>query len=156
MTRLTVWSAVAAVMLTLGLAYGACSEGDDGGVPATATSGASEGTTVAIVMSEWTLRGEEDGALSAAAGDVTFEVENIGLSPHELAVIKTELDPAALPVADTVVDEEAAGELMGRTDPIGESGDATLTLDLEAGTYALICNIATHYDLGMHAQLVVE
>jgi len=94
---------------------------------------------------------------AAQAGEVTFEVHNEGEVSHEFAIIKADTDSADLPVSGTAVDEEAAGELIGRVDQFAGGGEIEVhTFELEAGTYALICNIAGHYEQGMQAQLVVE
>ncbi len=90
------------------------------------------------------------------AGAVTFNASNVGAIPHELVIIKTDSPVDQLPVADAKVDEGAAGEEIGEI----EEFDAGLTLagtfELEAGAYALICNIAGHYEGGMFVEFTVE
>ena len=94
---------------------------------------------------------------SAPAGSVTFNVSNIGGVIHNFRVIKTELDPAALPVSqdDFAVDETAVDVVGELTEmDIGITND--LTVDLEAGAYVLICNVPGHYQSGMHTAFTVE
>jgi uncharacterized cupredoxin-like copper-binding protein len=55
-----------------------------------------------------------------------------------------------------MVDIEAAGELIGEIESIGAGDIEVLNVMLDAGNYALICNIAGHYEQGMHASFVVE
>lgn len=116
-----------------------------------------EGTTLGISLDEWTITAEGGGALSTVqAGEVAFEVHNDGDIPHELVIIKTETDPAQFPASGGKVDEEGVGELIGEVEefPAGEVDEGTF--GLSAGTYALICNVAAHYEQGMYAQLIVE
>ena len=54
------------------------------------------------------------------------------------------------------MDEEAAGGLIARTPLMGGATVETLTADLSPGTYVLICNVASHYESGMFARLVVR
>ena len=94
---------------------------------------------------------------ASAAGPTTFAISNEGLLIHNLRVIRTDLDADALPLdpSGSLVDEDqvnvvaSVAELTG-----GES--AELAVDLEAGSYVLICNIAGHYAAGMHTGFTVE
>jgi FtsP/CotA-like multicopper oxidase with cupredoxin domain len=127
--------------------------------PPTSTpgGGGTPSATLDLEMSEWKIAGAGGGAIpSAAAGSVEVSARNRGAAPHQLVVIKTDTDPADLPIAGTQVDEAAAGDVIGKIDIInpGALGSGTFTLD--AGAYALICNVPTHYQLGMHASLTVQ
>ncbi|HEV8574046.1 MAG TPA: hypothetical protein VGR43_04990 [Dehalococcoidia bacterium] len=156
------------VLLTLGallglLVFAACGDDDGGGDGATtAPTTATEGTEVDVELQEFSVL---PGVDSVEAGEVTFNVENTGPDDvHEFVVIKTDLDPDALPtVDDGSVDEEGAGiEVIGEIEdiPVGET--QSVTLDLEAGSYALICNIfdetenEAHYAEGMRTAFTVE
>ncbi|MBI4570393.1 MAG: hypothetical protein HY723_00450 [Chloroflexi bacterium] len=139
----------------------ACGGGKDGSDQPTATTAASEtpvdgATATQITLNDWSITGEGGGPLSAQAGEVAFEIENVGAQPHEFVVIATDTDPADLPVDAGLVDEGAAGVLIGRTPLIGAGNSDVLRLELEAGTYAVICNVLTHYELGMYTSLTVE
>ncbi len=86
---------------------------------------------------------------SVSAGQVVFNVKNAGTVVHELVVIKTTLAADQIP-AD--IDEPGKVHEEGSK---GESGDveagktASFTLNLDPGTYVLICNEAGHYAIGM-------
>jgi uncharacterized cupredoxin-like copper-binding protein len=54
------------------------------------------------------------------------------------------------------VDEDAVGELIGEVEDFPGGETETGTFGLQPGTYALICNVAGHYEQGMYAQLTVE
>lgn len=90
-------------------------------------------------------------------GKVTFEVTNGSKdNVHEMIVIK--LDPVGKPLAyiddQERVDEEKVNDRgeVSELDP-GKSG--TLTLDLDAGDYLLICNVPGHFAAGMWSELKV-
>ncbi len=95
---------------------------------------------------------------SAAAGGVTFDTSNEGEIEHELVVIKTDTPADQLPVTGGKVDEDAIGETIGEIEPedLPAGGQAAATFDLEAGDYALICNVTGHYEGGMYAAFTVE
>lgn len=137
---------VAATLLA-GLALTACGNGE---------------ATVDVTLQEFSIIPSQD---SVSAGEVTFEVENTGPEDvHEFVVIKTDLAPDALPTdEDGVVDEEGGGmEVIDEIEdiPVGET--QSLTVDLDAGNYALICNIwdedeqEAHYQEGMLTAFTVE
>ena len=53
-----------------------------------------------------------------------------------------------------IVDEEGQGvEHVDEVEDIAPNSDATLTVDLAAGSYVVICNLPAHYQQGMHAAL---
>jgi len=112
---------------------------------------------VHISLTEWAITGEDGAAIpSVAAGEVTFEVHNDGDTIHELVIIKTDTDPADLPVESGKVDEEAAGEFIGEVEEFAAGLIEIGTFDLEPGNYALVCNIPGHYEQEMFAQLTVQ
>ncbi len=90
------------------------------------------------------------------AGSVTFNTNNVGAIPHELAIIKTDTPVDELPVADAMVDEGEVGGMVSRIDQFDAGLTVAETFELEAGAYALICNIPGHYDGGMFAEFTVE
>ena len=168
MNRTSRWIPLLGVfVLSIALVLGvACGNDDDEEVEPTPSEPAAtqapattpeEGTTVVINLDEWTVTGAEGAAIpSVPAGEVTFEVHNDGEIPHELVIIKTETDPATFPVSGGKVDEDAVGELIGEVEDFPGGETETGTFGLQPGAYALICNVAAHYEQGMYAQLVVE
>jgi hypothetical protein len=138
----------------------ACGDDDDGGGGAT-TSAAGGGTAVSVELNEFTVTIDPD---SVPAGEIEFSVENIGGETHEFVVVKTDLAEDALPTApDGSFDEEGEGvEVVDEIEDIASKTTQTLTVDLEAGAYVLVCNIVdetegeSHYAEGMHTSLTVE
>jgi len=123
----------------------------------TPSPGGGASSNLSIELSEWKITGANGGALAtAAAGQLEVQAKNKGQSPHQLVILKTDSDPAALPQNGTQVDEAAAGQLIGKIDNIGGGTTKSGTFALDAGTYVLICNIPTHYQLGMHTSLTVQ
>jgi uncharacterized cupredoxin-like copper-binding protein len=148
------WSGTVSVTVAVGLAWSlAAGCGDDDG-----------GEEVNVVLSEFVVEPEQE---SVGSGEITFVAENEGGETHEFLVV--EADSADdLPVDDDgAFDEAAFGEdnVLDEVEDI-ESGDtAELTLDLEAGTYVLLCNVVeeedageveSHFAEGMHATFTVE
>jgi uncharacterized cupredoxin-like copper-binding protein len=96
---------------------------------------------------------------SVAAGSVTFDVTNKGTVEHEFVVFKTDLAADKLPLSKdgTEVDEEGTG--VTAVDEIGEFKPGitkSLTVDLPAGHYVVICNVPTHYTKGMRAEFTTN
>lgn len=144
---------VAAFVLVV-VALAAC--GSDSSAPS-----GGDGGTVAVTLQEFAITAVP---ATVAAGSVTFEATNNGPDDiHEMVVIKTDLDPNALPTKDDgSVDEAGEGvEALGEIEEFEPGNTESLTLDLEAGAYALICNIydadevEAHYEEGMRLAFTV-
>ena len=109
--------------------------------------GGQGGSTVAVTLDDYAIR---PAVATAPTGEVTFKVDNVGFTEHEMVVIRTDADPAEIPVADHEANEEAPGMT-----PIGEveevkPGEATdLVLTLKPGNYVFLCNIPKHFERGM-------
>jgi iron uptake system component EfeO len=102
----------AAVLGVLAVTVAACGSDDD---EATAT----ESKTLAFTLTD---AGCDPVDAEAAAGPITFEVENASSNPdlHELEVLDGET-------------------VLGETPDISEGDSGTFTLTLEAGEYTLLC-----------------
>jgi uncharacterized cupredoxin-like copper-binding protein len=92
---------------------------------------------------------------TGSAGSVTFNISNEGPSTHEFVIVQTDDAPDALPTKDGAVDEDKL-TVVDEQEDIAPSTTATLTTDLEAGSYVIICNIPGHYEAGMHAGFTVS
>jgi hypothetical protein len=105
---------------------------------------------------------------SAPAGEIAFVVVNEGPDEtHEFVIFRTDLEAGDLPtVEDGSVDEAGEGvELIDEIEDIAVGDTASVTANLEAGSYVLICNILeeeeggeleSHYQQGMRTGFTVE
>ena len=159
------WLLLLIGLLAAALAIGAVACGDDeenGGEEPTATEeletpeATDEGaetpvegaSTVNVDLTEYAITLD---VASVPAGPVTFNATNSGEEhAHELVIIKTDLAPDALPTAaDGSVDEAGAGiEVIDEIEEFDPGGEESLTVDLEAGAYVLICNVVSEMEDG--------
>jgi len=147
--------AVPAILL---LMFGAaCSSNNDNGSSSGSTTGGSSATSGGVGATEKDFAITLDPS-TASAGSVTFNIDNQGPATHEFVVFKTDLAPDALPTAsDGTVDEEGKGvQHIDEVEDIAAGSTETLTTDLKAGSYVVICNLPGHYEQGMHAPLTVS
>jgi len=97
----------------------------------------------------------------APSGSVTFIAKNDGTRKHEFVVLKTDTAAGNFPIVSFEgesdrIDEEAAGvENVGETGDMEPGATQTLTITLEPGHYALVCNLKGHYRMGMFADFQV-
>ncbi len=88
------------------------------------------------------------------AGTVTFVIENQGTMAHEVEVFAGAGPGLRLPVVAGVADTTGL-TLIDEVEDIVVGTTTSLTVDLEPGTYLVICNLPGHYALGMTIELVV-
>jgi len=111
---------------------------------------------VHVHLDEWSVEPDVPSVSGPAA--VTFAGHNHGQFPHQVVVIKTEMDAAALPEERGRVDVDAAGEeILAFEVPEADGGEGVQvgTSDLEPGNYVILCNIPGHYQQGMYAAFQV-
>lgn len=113
-----------------------------------AAAQAPSGATVTGTVSEWSV------ALSPAkvpAGKVTFKVTNSGKLPHEFVILRTAKAADKLGSGTRVSESGDVGEVGG----LAAGATKSVTLNLKPGHYAVICNLPSHYKMGMRADLTV-
>lgn len=145
MRGLSRFSSIVAVV-AIGASAAAC------GSSAASPSAAAADGSIAVTLSEWAV---VPGSASVPAGSVTFAVTNSGEQVHEFVVVKTDTKADALAVVDNKIDE-AALTPVDEIEDIAVGASPKLTVDLAAGHYVLLCNIETHYGLGMRADFDVK
>lgn len=107
---------------------------------------------VIVDMKEYSI------ALSVAtvkAGAVKFGIRNNGTMVHDFDLIRTDLALDKLPIDSGAAKARDDG-LVKQMINIAANRSATLSANLTAGHYVIICNVAGHYQLGMRAELKVE
>jgi caa(3)-type oxidase subunit IV len=126
-----------------------------------ASASSSSGSASASSSGQQTITASETSysiAMSAdsiPAGKVTFHVENKAANlPHQFTIVKTDLAPGNLPLANGTVDESNL-DVVGKTDTIQAGSSSDLTVDLSAGKYVLFCNLPGHYQEGMYTGFTV-
>jgi uncharacterized cupredoxin-like copper-binding protein len=92
---------------------------------------------------------------SVRAGKIKIGVRNLGTMEHSFEVLKTDLAPDKLPVDGASAKAKEDGK-VGEIKSIAAGKSAAVTIDLLPGKYVFICNIAGHYQLGMHTGFTVE
>ena len=108
---------------------------------------------VIVVGIEWAFG---TGLASIAAGEVTFDMINEGAVVHDIWVLRTEHAYDALPVEGGVAVTGGDVEVVQKVLETPSGTTVSLTANLEPGTYALICNIPAHYQLGMRAPFRID
>jgi uncharacterized cupredoxin-like copper-binding protein len=129
----------------------ACGGSDSSSDAATATTVASDGSAVTVTMGSPDEYSMVPEPTEVAAGTVTFTVVNDGEMEHEMVVIKTDKGAANLGTESGEADETGAVDEI----VLGPGEQGTLVVDLEAGAYALVCNLPGHYAAGMYADFTV-
>jgi len=121
---------------------------------ATNTPPSSNQTTLGVVMTDFAI---EPSIATASPGMITFNIENQGMLAHDFYVIRTDLAPDALPV-DSAAFQVKVSELdVVKYQPAFAAGaNVQVTVDLSAGRYVLICNIASHYQAGSRVAFTVQ
>jgi uncharacterized cupredoxin-like copper-binding protein len=110
---------------------------------------ASAQTTVNVTLTDPVSSSEFDliaDATSAPEGEVTFQITNEGGIDHDFVVIRTDLPIDQLPMVekDNTIDLSQV-DVVGSTPVIPKGGSDSLTLNMSAGRYILLCNVPGHW-----------
>jgi len=129
--------------MALALVLAACSN------PA---EGAPAGSQVVAELSDYKIT---VNVPSVKAGKIKIGVRNLAAMEHSFQVLKTDLLPDKLPVDGASAKAKEDGK-VGDIPSIPAGKSASVTVDLVPGKYVFICNVAGHYQLGMHTGFTVE
>jgi uncharacterized cupredoxin-like copper-binding protein len=113
--------------------------------PATPASG-----SLTIRMSEFAFDPKD---ATAKSGKLTINAPNDGNVEHELVVLKTDADPAHLPMKGGEADESTS---VGEIADVPAGKTKSHTFHLAPGKYAMVCNLPGHYQSGMYGSLTVK
>lgn len=89
----------------------------------------------------------------ANAGKVTISAPNDGKVVHELVILKTNANPAHLPMDGDDVDESTN---IGEIPDVAPGATKKVTLKLTPGKYVMVCALPGHYKAGMYGSLTVS
>jgi uncharacterized cupredoxin-like copper-binding protein len=114
-------------------------------------SGDGPGGDVAVTLKDFSLTVEPG---TFASGDITFGIQNEGPSAHEFVIFRSDEEPGELPVENGLIPEDQV-DLVDEAEDIAPGTNTTLSVDLAAGSYVLVCNLSEHYEAGMYAGFTV-
>jgi plastocyanin len=165
-----------ALPLVIALGVGllsACSDGGDGGAPAsaattsdhagtehsgsvTSSSAPSTSTSASSTAPESTptpsaAAPAEARNVTATEGEMYIELSESSFSPGSYTI---EVVNEGNATHDLVVERD--GQDVAATETIAPGGSATLTVTLEAGEYVFYCSIANHRAMGMATDVTVS
>lgn len=106
------------------------------------------------MMGMMSIRADET---TVKAGTVTFDITNWSRSIiHEVVVIAVDSPDAPLPYdyENQIVPENQV-KMLGESEELEPNGSGILELNLDPGSYLLVCNIPGHYAAGMVLPLTV-
>ena len=89
------------------------------------------------------------------AGTIKFGIRNNGTMVHDFDLYKTDRPLAELPIDGGSAKVKMDG-LVKQMINISAQRSTTISADLAAGRYVIICNVAGHYQLGMRVALTVR
>ena len=150
---------IAAIAILIApIAVGCGDDDGEGGQAAAASPTAAQTTTgrpaagraLTIRMTEFAF---DPNSAVAKAGKVTITAPNDGKVVHELVLLKTDTDPAKLPMEGDEVDESTS---VGEIADVEAGATKTAKFTLAPGNYAMVCALPGHYEGGMYGSLTVE
>ncbi len=112
---------------------------------ASASSGGGGGASTTINATEKDFAIAIDQS-SVPAGSVTFKISNQGPSPHNVGVTK-QSDSSKSGITGPVIKD---------SDTIDGGKTTSITVDLQPGTYNVVCTVPGHVQLGMIVALTVK
>ncbi len=113
-------------------------------------SGGATGDVI-VTMKDFSL---DATPVTFAAGDISFGIQNDGPSVHEFVVLRSDDASDALPVENGLIPEDQI-DLVDEVEDIAPGTNTSLDVNLEPGSYVLVCNLPAHYEAGMHAAFTV-
>jgi uncharacterized cupredoxin-like copper-binding protein len=117
-----------------------------------ACGGDERSTDVGVVLDEWSVT---PSVAEVREGKIAFEVRNDGTMAHQLLVIKNDMPPEMLPVANGSI-VLAQVNVVRSLEAVAAGSTAELGFDATPGKYVMVCNVPGHYQQGMAASFLVE
>jgi hypothetical protein len=98
-------------------------------------------------------------ATTLRPGRHAISFHNAGVQPHELLMFRTSLPANRLPVdasGNVIEDSPLMHQVLDSGNGLPAGHTQSLTVRLEPGHYAVICNLPGHYRFGMRLDLTVR
>lgn len=105
---------------------------------------------ITVNMSEFAF---DPSSVTTKPGPATISAVNDGSVVHELVLLKTNADPAKLPLVGGEVDESTS---VGEVADVESGATKEVTVDLTPGKYVMVCALPGHYEGGMYGSLIVK
>jgi uncharacterized cupredoxin-like copper-binding protein len=123
------------------------------GVGVACTQASGGGPTLEISLKDYEVTVSPE---TVPSGTITLEATSEGPSVHEVEIFQVPdgTDAGDLPVKEGVAVTDGL-TLVDEVEDLVPGSTADLTLDLQPGTYAVICNVSGHYAHGMHTTFTV-
>ena len=115
-------------------------------------SGDGPGGDVAVTLRDFSLNVEP---ATFSSGDITFGIQNDGPSAHEFVIFRSDEEPGQLPVDNGLIPEDQV-DLVDEVEDIAPGTNTTISVNLAAGSYVLVCNLSDHYEAGMYSGFTVK
>jgi uncharacterized cupredoxin-like copper-binding protein len=109
------------------------------------------GTLVGVQITDGAF---ELSTSSEVAGLITFAIDNTGSQVHEFEVFSGAEPGQVLPLASGVADTSGL-TVLDEVEDLLPGSSSRLAVDLEPGTYLLICNLPAHYAAGNWAEFTI-
>lgn len=145
---------------TLALALGACGDDDDETTTAAEETATAEETTagseITVTADEYSFELSEE----PQAGPATFSLDNVGEEDHELILAKI-AEGSTFDEAIKAQGEKGTTESIEFLEaPAGEEAPNTITTELTAGNYGMLCSLETddgepHFELGQQEEFEI-
>ena len=118
--------------------------------PTPTAASAATGGKLTVRMTEYAFTPSDT---TAKAGKLTISAPNDGKVEHELVLLKTDADPAALPKDGDEVDESTS---VGEISDVAAGETKEHSFRLKPGKYVMVCALPGHYESGMYGSLTVK
>jgi uncharacterized cupredoxin-like copper-binding protein len=136
------------------LAIAGCTRRVEAGELRPLVSAGSDGSTVVNVTARSFVITPDTTTIPA--GKITFKVTNTDVITHETLVVHAQGTGFDLPYdfsISRVIEDQI--DKPGEVPDIQGGTSGEVTLDLEPGTYVLMCNLTAHFQAGMHTLITV-
>ena len=140
-----------ALLITLA-ACGRSSDSNTTPAPQSPVTGGTTGSQLVASLSDYTI---QLSSSTVPATQTNFSLVNASQSGqrHEFVILKTDLAAYKLPMsANNTVDESQLAK-VGEQEGTEVGRPISMSADLAAGHYVIICNLPGHYAQGMRADL---